>query len=214
MVQKIIDDWKKATGIEQKGYGSFKMSPDGQFGNVWIDPNNLKKMVLTVYDNKGKQLSNMPIPYDLYHLITKRFDSRRAYSSDALDIFDKLLKHAGIPYGDSASQKICKVVGDVKNKVKIGWDTEGQKPEEQKGGCGGCQNKCGMGIKEDAQMVKVYGSVEEVCDWLNVLLGEVSAKNDNPAITNEISQLAEFLHKHGEIDQEQYKTLLKAFHII
>lgn len=192
-------------------YKSFKMQPDGKFGNVWIDPNNLKKMILTVYDSKGKRLSNMPIPYDLYHLITKRFDTKRKYSAEAIDTFTKLLKHAGVEYGDSQSKKIKQVIGDVAKKFKVGWDVPNEEPkeepkEEQKGGCAKCEH--------DADMIKVYDNVEDVCERLNVLLGQISAKNDNPSITNEISQLTEFLYKKGKINESEYKDLLKAFGII
>jgi len=200
----------------QRGYGDFKMQKDGQFGNVWIDPNNLKKMVLTVYDNKGKRLSNMPIPYDLYHLITKRYDSRRNYSNEAVDTFNKLLKHAGIPFSESSSKKIKKVVDDVKKTVGFNWDVKPQEePEQQKGGCNGC-GKCGRGVKKEdcSQMIMVYTDPSDMVDRLNVLIGELSAKNDSESIPNEASQLIDKLKDMGEITDEEAKDLMKCFGLI
>lgn len=255
------------TSPVKKGQGLYKMSASGDFGNISINPENLKRMVLTVHDKKGKRLAHQPIDYDLYHLLTKRFDSRRNYSKDSTDLFGKLVKHSGLPITDSHSQKFKSLVRNVKKSLPQ-WDIEAQ-PDGSgmsggcyqcaSGGCSDCGNSdcihhgsgafdnldplsrliaqnaahransdrilsgrapiavpglAGSGMKDNSQSIKVYNDPDQVCERLKVLLGERTAGNDNKAILNEASQLAEWLFKHGEIDESAYKELLTALGIM
>lgn len=206
------------TGMGLKQYNSFKMDPStGSFGDIKVNPKNLEKMVLTAHKN-GKRICHQNCPPDLYHLLTKKYDSRKNYSPESLELFEKLLKHSGLPILGSQSQKIKKVIGNITKPL---WDVK--KEPEPTGGCascktGGCGNcgkpNCSMHMKgtgnKSLPMITVYDNIDDACNRLKIILGEISAKNDNPALTNEASQIAELLYKRGEIKENEYKILLKS----
>ena len=62
--------------------------------------------------------------------------------------------------------------------------------------------------------VRVYSDPDEAANRLHVLLGEISAGNNNPQLKNEISQLSDYLLKDGHISPADHKKLLHMSRLI
>jgi hypothetical protein len=179
----------------------YKMMADGTFGKIKINPMNLNKMMLTVHKN-GRRICHQPCNYDLIELLTKRYNTSRKYSPESMDIFNKLIKHAEMPITSVNSGKFKHIIS--KNQKAYGVDEEDE----------------GMGIYvnnpprrqqpvEQTDSVKIYSNPDEVSTRLNILVGQINAKNNNPAIVNEAAGLVDWLLKNGHIDDNDHEMLYK-----
>jgi hypothetical protein len=94
----------------------YKLTSDYLFGNLYIDPHKLLDLKLEAYKD-GKKVISKPIDYDFITLLTKRYDSRKKYSSESKTMFSRLIKLSGLPV-NSRSLKFTKIGGACKNEVK------------------------------------------------------------------------------------------------
>ena len=123
----------------------------------------------------------------MIELLTKRYNNRKKYDPDALELFSKLLAHADLPIQSVNAGKFKKFVN-----------------KKQDGGCA-CENGSG---------IMVYSNPDEVATRLHVLMGERAAGNDSPNIQNEISQLVDWLKKNDHISDGDHKSLMHASGLI
>ena len=117
---KIIEEGKKTikkgSGIKNKYFqpkrNAYKIKEDGQYGNLKIDvPQLLGHLKLVAYKD-GKKVYDKNVDFDTIDLLTKRFNSRKKYSTLSQNIFDKLNKLSGIPIHKS-SKKYSKLGSGV-----------------------------------------------------------------------------------------------------
>lgn len=224
-------------GIVQpnKVYDPYKMSGDGIFGAVKIDVPKLKRGVLHAY-KKGKQIAYQDIPYDLHELLTKKYNPRKKYDPNAVQLFQKLFKHSEMPITSTNSAKFKHILSSigsgmegtgqiwdpltnlvVRNAINSGNASRAQKglsqvdtPEWAKGNF----RPTGQGMnKTQCGNIKVFSDPEEVMTRLNILFGECHAGNTNKEVKNEIGELLDWLLKNGEIHEKGYKDLLEACEI-
>ncbi|HRP37084.1 MAG TPA: hypothetical protein PLS50_04700, partial [Candidatus Dojkabacteria bacterium] len=104
---------KKGEGIGKgKVYDPYKMAANGIFGNLQISVPELQRLMLRVHKN-GRQIAYQPAPYDLLELLTKKYNTRRQYHPDAIDLFGKLVRHADIPISSTNSAKYKHIISKL-----------------------------------------------------------------------------------------------------
>ena len=106
---------KTGEGIAPKN--PYKLNKDSMFGNLYIDPSMLSQFKLDAY-NRDKKVLSRKIDIDLMDLLSKRYDSKRVYSKNALDTFGKLIELSGLPL-NRRSMKFNTVRGGAVRKTTI-----------------------------------------------------------------------------------------------
>ena len=125
---RIIEEGKtliEGKGIKNKYFqpkrNAYKIKEDGQYGNIKIDvPQLLGHLKLVAYKD-GKKVYDKNVDFDTVDLLTKRFNSRKKYSTLSQNIFDKLNKLSEIPIHKS-SKKYSKLGSGVvyfKNPIDL-----------------------------------------------------------------------------------------------
>ena len=110
---KKILDASMSTGLseiigngmrQQRKRNAYKLSKGGSFGHVYIDPAKLRMNRLSVKDRAGNSLMDNVVDNSLVDLITKRFNPKVEYTSEANDIFKDLTRFSGF----QKSKRSCK----------------------------------------------------------------------------------------------------------
>jgi hypothetical protein len=185
--EKLLEEDKKGMGLKVPAK-SYKMAANGKFGAISIDPANLQRMILTAHKH-GSRICHQPCDYDLVELLTKRFNPKKQYSEKSRELFAKLAKHAELPVANGGG-KIMLMRPEVAEKP----------PKSRKS----------RAKPADSAAIRVYSDPEEVSQRLYVLIGERSAGNKSPEVSNEISQLIDWLWNHDHISEEDVKSLAHA----
>ena len=102
--KKILDatmstDLSEIIGNGIKGFqrkrNAYKLSKGGSFGHVYIDPAKLRINRLSVKDKAGNSLIDNVVDNSLIDLLTKRYNPKVEYTSEAKDIFKDLTRFSG-----------------------------------------------------------------------------------------------------------------------
>lgn len=204
-------------GLSRRSYHPYKMSPTGEFGKLKIDIPNLNRLMLTVKKGR-KRICHQPCSYDLHELLTKRYNNRKRYDPESVELFNKLIKQAELPIESTYSGKFKNIINRkhsgaqfdklenarLQSPILAGINEIGKAlAPPQKGGCA-CQ---GEGIQ-------VYSDPDEVANRLDILTAEVAAGNDSDEVKNEISQLTDWLLKNHYITHDDHRLLHKAAGLI
>ena len=72
------------------------MSKGGSFGHVYIDPAKLRMNRLSVKDMAGNSVMGNVVDSSLIDLLTKRYNPKVEYTSEAKDIFKDLTRFSGL----------------------------------------------------------------------------------------------------------------------
>ena len=102
--KKILDetmstDFSEIIGnrfSHQRKRNAYKLSKGGSFGHVYIDPAKLRMNRLSVKDKVGNSVKDNVVDSSLIDLLTKRYNPRVDYTSEAKDIFRDLTKFPGL----------------------------------------------------------------------------------------------------------------------
>lgn len=225
-VTNIVNTYKRGSGIGSgRHYDPYKMDGNGIMGKLQIDKPLLNRLLLRVHKD-GQQIAYQPIPHDLVELLTKKYNSRKQYHPDAIELFKKLVRHSEIPFDAVRNAKFKNILSNMhesdigkgfvdpitKAVIRSTYNKANLPVPEQYQGFGINKCKCDSESDEEAHSdsVRIMSSPEEAFNRLNILLGEMQAGNTNESIMNEICQLLEYLHKHKEITDEGYKQLMEA----
>ena len=93
------------TGVShQMKRQSYKLTPDGKYGDLNIDLNQLTGFNKLVVKKDGNIIINQDIDDDFIELITKRYNSKKTYSKQSTDLFNKLTKLSGLPLHKTSSK--------------------------------------------------------------------------------------------------------------
>lgn len=206
-ITTLLGKKKTAHGIEPdniKLRNLFKMQPNGQFGNIHIDPHNLNRQLLTAYDGNRKRICHQPCDYDLIHLLKKKYDSKRNYSPHSIDLFDKLLKHSGLSLNIPTSGKLKRVYPNMTGQKTTSWDLH---PTQQKQDAGSINHGSNNNVHDNG--IQIYTDPDELAQRLNILFGEISASNDNKSLINESAQIIDKLLQMGKINKDDHSLLYK-----
>lgn len=93
------------------------MGKGGEFGKLMIDPKKLKLHHLVARKGK-KKVADGSVSKEVIDLLTKRFNPKRNYGEEALNMFKELAKMAELPIDVSGSQK-TKLLAPKKTGVKF-----------------------------------------------------------------------------------------------
>ena len=77
---------------------AYKLKQDGSFGNVYVNMGQLlgyHKLIVTSKD--GNVLLNQKVDQSFVELVTKRYNTRVAYTPTAVKAFNKLVQLSGLP---------------------------------------------------------------------------------------------------------------------
>ena len=80
---------------QQRKRNAYKLSKGGSFGHVYIDPAKLRMNRLSVKDKAGNSVMDNVVDSSLIDLLTKRFNPKFEYTSEAKDIFKDLTRFSG-----------------------------------------------------------------------------------------------------------------------
>ena len=102
--KKILDVTKSTDLSEIIGNGfrhqrkrnAYKLSKGGSFGHVYIDPAKLRMNRLSVKDMAGNSVMDNVVDSSLIDLLTKRYNPKVEYTSEAKDIFKGLTHFSGL----------------------------------------------------------------------------------------------------------------------
>lgn len=92
----------------------FKMESDGQFGDVKVDVDELIRLHLKVYDDKGKLVMNKKVDPTFVDLISKRYNPKQKYTPYSIVLFRELVGKSGLP-----------IQGELSGKVKLLYGQSG-----------------------------------------------------------------------------------------
>lgn len=119
----------KGNGLNRRPSNKLKVDASGSFGALKIDMKKFKRMHLLARKRR-KKVAEGTISADLFDLLTKKFDSRREYASDAVQAYTKLVELAGLDKVSGTSKKNKLIQGRcVGDKKKIEY-VHYKKPEE------------------------------------------------------------------------------------
>ena len=82
-------------GHERKR-NAYKLSKGGSFGHTYIDPAKLRMNRLSVKDKAGNSVKDNVVDSSLIDLLTKRFNPKVEYTSEAKGIFKDLTRFSGL----------------------------------------------------------------------------------------------------------------------
>ena len=94
---------------------AFKLDKNGNFGQLKISIPDLQRLYL-VASKDGTLVAEGPIKYDLYELLTKKYNARRKYSPASKEVFSKLVDLAGLPKTQGLSRKRSIIQGSGSKK--------------------------------------------------------------------------------------------------
>ena len=80
----------------QRKRNAYKLSKGGSFGHVYIDPAKLRMNRLSVKDMAGNSVMDNVVDCSLTDLLTKRYNPKVEYTSEAKDIFKDLTRFSGL----------------------------------------------------------------------------------------------------------------------
>ena len=80
----------------QRKRNTYKLSKGGSFGQVYIDPAKLRMNRLNVKDKAGNSVMDNVVDSSLIDLLTKRYNPKVEYTSEAKDIFKDLTRFSGL----------------------------------------------------------------------------------------------------------------------
>ena len=80
----------------QRKINAYKLSKGGSFGHVHIDPAKLRMNRLSVKDMAGNNVMDNVVDNSLIDLLTKRYNPKVEYTSEAKDIFKDLTRFSGL----------------------------------------------------------------------------------------------------------------------
>ena len=182
------------------------MDGNGVMGKITIDRPLLNRLLLKVHKD-GKQIAYQPVPHDLVELLTKKYNTRKQYHPDAVQLFQKLIRHSEIPFDKVRNAKFKNILSNMHESAS-GKDIPMSESAKQQ------TSPSGEGCSCEEKSITILDSPEDAFKRLNILLGEISAGNTNESVKNEAGQLLEYLHKHGEITSDGYTQLMKGCGII
>lgn len=186
---------------------SYKVKESGNFGELNI---NLKKLnALHLVAKKGnKTVLDLPIPMDLFDLLTKRFDPKRIYDKKAIEMFREIAILAGLPavtgLGYSKKSEIlqggCSCYMPPPRNILAPPAKSRDFPETQ--------NFQGTG-----SYVKYYdkSNPNELAGRMKIIIGAIDAGNDSKEMLSELSELIDILEKLGVIEKKQVSVLKDAY---
>ena len=101
---KLLIQGKKSNIVPTTGQGiresqtknPYKLTGEGMFGNLQIDPQKLLELKVEAYRD-GKKVLSRKADQDLIELLTKRYNTKKVYSEKALETFAKLIDLSGLP---------------------------------------------------------------------------------------------------------------------
>ena len=185
------------TDIQENSFKSYKMKPNGEFGKIWIDPKELKRLRLKVYygkNNKGRKILDVPIEYDLVELLTKRYNPKESYSNDSVEIFSHLITLSDLPIINTYSQK-KKYLTEKKLK-KLG-PLDYIDEEELYGG-----------------NVSNNTAISNLMHRLELLIGIKEAGNNSREVSQEFLTILQTLYENGDISMNEYEKMVNNFSIL
>ena len=106
----IIPEGKKTlgSGYLQQKRNAYKISSDGQYGNLIIDIPSLMGQLRLIAKKDGNKVLDKKVDFDTLDLLTKRFNSNKKYSDLSKIVFNELNKLSEIPIHRS-SKKFSKL---------------------------------------------------------------------------------------------------------
>ena len=125
---KLLIQGKKMSIVPNTGQGirtvkpqsknPYKLTDEGMFGNLQIDPQKLLDLKVEAYRD-GKKVLSRKADQDLIELLTKRYNTKKVYSEKALRTFAKLIDLSGLPVNPrskkyTSTQKPASVGGVVR----------------------------------------------------------------------------------------------------
>lgn len=111
--QQIFNKTNKFTQLKNHPYKIL----NNMFGDLFIDENKLKNFNLLKIKRGGQTLIKQKVNNDLVDLLTKRFNSRKNYNIDSLEMFKKIIEMANIPINRNSAK--LKVVKNIKKGSNI-----------------------------------------------------------------------------------------------
>ena len=102
---KKILDAKMSTDLSEiigNGFGhqrkrnAYRLSKGGSFGHVYIDPAKIRMNRLSVKEMAGNSVMDNVVDSSLIDLLTKRYNPKVEYKSEAKDIFKDLTRFSGL----------------------------------------------------------------------------------------------------------------------
>ena len=80
----------------QRKRNAYKLSKGGSSGHVYIDPAKLRMKRLSVKDMAGNSVMDYVVDSSLIDLLTKGYNPKVEYTSEAKDIFKDLTRFSGL----------------------------------------------------------------------------------------------------------------------
>lgn len=179
-------------GLGKQTNSSYIIGPNGEFGNIIINPTELfasNNLVVSGWDNK--KIFSKKIDDTLIALITKRFNSNIDYSDDTIRQFRRLFKLSGLPF-NKRSMKANLLRDNTTFQEATGKGTRSNIPSNQR-------------------LEGMVGNinVSEIVERIALLISHIKGlKNDQPDLKNEIILLADKLLILGSIDKKEHKQLI------
>ena len=174
--------YEEMSGPKNISKSPYKLTKNYTFGELDIDEDKLAKNKLEAYKGEKKVISRK-FDSDFLELLTKRYDTRKEYSHDSLELFSKLISLSGLPI-NSRSMKFNKIIATNPGVIKTG----------------GCRNE-----------IKYYSSPDKLVSRLGLLVSSKQSGNKGKCIDNEIMEISTKLYNDGVISKEEYRDIFDKY---
>lgn len=151
----------------------------GKLGSLKFDMDKLKQLKMKATQG-GKRVMDGVIPYDLFALLTKKFNPKIEYSPSSIEQYRKILHIAGIPIGTSLNGTKSKKLNLVRGQSGSGYVK--------------------MYDSKDP---------DALIDRLRLIVGSISSGNSNPELVNESSEILDVLKRKRVITIKEANKILK-----
>ena len=177
-----LQQGKKGQGMaEHRTKNPYKLTIDSMFGNLWIDPTKLREMKVEAY-KKGKKVLSRKADLDLIELLTKRYNTRKEYSKQALEAFAKLIDLSDLPI-NTRSLKYAS----------------------------GHSSATAVDTPAPQHVVHYYNNPDELVNRLQLLIGSKKGGKLSRGIDNEIAAILDRLLEDGVIDKKKYENIYQNY---
>ncbi|XP_053404819.1 uncharacterized protein LOC128558705 isoform X2 [Mercenaria mercenaria] len=158
-----------------KHHNPYKVSPNGQYGNLIINLNKLYSQNKLIAKDRitGKEVINTKVDNDLIDLINKRYNNNKKHSIHSRKIFKELTEKSGLPI-NKRSMKFKKVIRGQ------GYDVCPCNPEE------------------------LVNDLELICGSIDAGNNNEELKNEGIRVVDQLSKMNKLLPEQHEMLYKKY----------
>jgi hypothetical protein len=192
-------------GNGQSPRNPYKIKKDGSFGNLNIDVPLLTNQLRLKVMKGGQIMADQYINSDTFDLLTKRFNPKRDYSEEAINIFNELVQLAQLPITPTSGKFSL-----LDKKQKRGVKPKTKVNRKKKGG-ELVQNHSKITIKPALLVGGQMNSNDDLIDRMHLLVASLKSGNKSTKLRDELNIILDILLNREILPQDIHKKLIQKY---